>query len=259
MGNFFTKKSNATDSLLFNQPNTTGSSSVSFSRVLLITIVVIILYLIYKYYRTNSKSKTLVRSHNAKDQISISDGSLPRNRSTDYTYSIWYYIDNWNYKIGQDKILFGRVTNNKKPSPVVMFAPNNNDLLIKLDIYPNKKNTESKIFTCNVTNVPLQKWTNVIISIENRALDVYLDGKLVKTCIMPGVPKVSSSNILLTPNGGFSGYTNLFEYFAYPVNPTRAYSIYKSGLRPSFNLGLDRYKFKMSFLKDNTEIRSLEI
>lgn len=259
MGNFFTKKSNPTDDLLSGVTPTTGSSKVSFTRILLITIIVIILYLIYKYYKTNTKYKTLVRSHNAKQQISIGDSSLPYNRSTDYTYSIWYYVDNWNYKIGEEKVLFGRVTEDNKPSPMVTFAPNQNDILVKLAIYPSKKNKQSKIFTCRVNNVPLQKWTNLIVSIENRALDVYLDGKLVKTCIMPGVPKVSSSNILLTPNGGFSGYTNLFEYFAYPVNPKRAYDIYRAGLRPSFNLGLDRYKFKMSFLKDNTEIKSLEI
>lgn len=259
MGNFFTKSSNTSTDLLGTTSTSSNKSSVSFTRILLIVVVLIILYLMYKYYKSNKKSKTLVKSHNAKQPITIGDGSLPKNRSTDYTYSIWYYVDNWNYKIGENKVLFGRVSNDNKPSPIVMFAPNRNNILIKLAIYPSKKTKKSKIFTCKVINVPLQKWTNLIISIENRALDVYLDGKLVKTCIMPGVPKVSSSNVMLTPNGGFSGYTNLFEYFAYPVNPKGAYDIYKSGLRPSFNIGLDRYKFKMAFLKDNTEIRSLEI
>lgn len=237
----------------------TRSKGYSFSKILLITIGVLIIYLIYKYYRSNKKSKTLVRSHNAKEQVNLSDSTLPNNRSTDYTYSVWYYVDNWNYKMGQPKVIYERKTSDGKFSPCVMFAPNKNNIQIKMAIYPSKNTKESKMFTCTVNNVPLQKWTNLIISVENRALDVYLDGKLVKTCIMPGVPKVSSSNVVLTPNGGFSGHTNLFTYYAYPINPKRAFDIYKSGLRPSFNLGLDRYKFKMAFLKDNMEVRSLEL
>jgi len=235
------------------------SKGYSFSKLLFITIGILVIYLIYKYYKSNNKSKTLVRSHNAKEQLIFNDTTLPKNRSTDYTFSVWYYVDSWNYKMGQPKVIYERRTSDNKFSPCVMFAPNKNNIQIKMAIYPSKNKPESKMFTCTINNVPLQKWTNLIISVENRALDVYLDGKLVKTCIMPGVPKVSSSNVVLTPNGGFSGYTNLFTYYAYPINPKRAFYIYKSGLRPSFNLGLDRYKFKMAFLKDNMEVRSLEI
>jgi hypothetical protein len=51
--------------------------------------------------------------------------------------------------------------------------------------------------SCSIEDVPLQRWTNLIISLDNRALDLYLDGKLVRTCVLPGVPKMNpASNIL---------------------------------------------------------------
>tara|TARA_Y100000389_G_C17463960_1_gene523962 strand:- start:36 stop:803 length:768 start_codon:yes stop_codon:yes gene_type:complete len=243
-------------------PKRTSRSKFSFSKLLMIAVILIVLYLIYKYYKSNKKDKTLVKSHNAKQMKMINGGSLPKNRNTDYTFSIWYYVDDWNYKFGEPKIIFGRMDSDNSPAPSVLFAPNNNNIHVTLAVYPNKKSTQSNTYTCKLENVPLQKWTNLIITTENRALDIYLDGKLVKTCVMPGVPKVANaSNILLTPNGGFSGYTNSFKYFSYSVNPKQAYDIYKSGLRPNLgSLGIfDKYKFKMSFLKDNHEVKSVEI
>ena len=53
-------------------------------------------------------------------------------------------------------------------------------------------------------NVPLQKWVNLIISLYGRTLDVYIDGKLVRTCVLPGVAQVNpDADILVTPMGGF--------------------------------------------------------
>ena len=127
-----------------------------------------------------------------------------------------------------------------------------------------KKNLFKILFSIILLNIETNSFAliknKIIVSVENRALDVYLDGKLVKTCIMPGIPQVSSSNILLTPNGGFSGFTNLFQYYSYPINPKKAYDIFKSGLKSNIpRLSLGNYGFKLSFTKDNNEVKSLEI
>lgn len=38
---------------------------------------------------------------------------------------------------------------------------------------------------CMINNFPLQRWVNLIVSLNNRTMDVYLNGKLVRTCILP--------------------------------------------------------------------------
>ena len=90
---------------------------------------------------------------------------------------------------------------------------------------------------------------------------MYLDGKLVRTCILPGVAKVNkNAPISITPNGGFDVFTAKFMYFDGPTNPEEAWNIYKKGFA-SGGLGslFDKYKIKVSFMEDNVEQGSLEI
>jgi hypothetical protein len=98
-----------------------------------------------------------------------------------------------------------------------------------------------------------------LISLYGRTLDIYLDGKLVRTCILPGVVKVNNdANIIVTPGGGFSGMTSNFKYWSNSTNPQDAYNIYKDGAGTSSNL-LSKYKLKVSFLEDNKVKGSVSI
>jgi hypothetical protein len=88
-----------------------------------------------------------------------------------------------------------------------------------------------------------------------------VDGKLVRTCVLPGVAKVNpDANITVTPMGGFQGWTSNFEYWDDASNPQQAYNIYKSGFGGSL-LGdlFNKYRIKISFLEDNQEQGSFEI
>jgi hypothetical protein len=136
-----------------------------------------------------------------------------------------------------------------------------NDITISVACYSNKKSNESIIHTCNVQNFPLQRWVNLIISLYGRTLDVYIDGKLVRTCVLPGVAKINQkANIVVTPNGGFSGFTTNFQYWNDSTNPQDAYNIYKDGFGGSILGNLfNKYRIKIAFLSDNKEKGSFEI
>lgn len=103
--------------------------------------------------------------------------------------------------------------------------------------------TTSVPFNCIVANIPLQKWVNIIVSLDSRTLDIYVNGKLVKTCYTD-VPKSSSASdtsnrIKLTPNGGFAGYTSKFRYFSQPMNPQTAWNTYQQGWSETNIFGLN--------------------
>ena len=89
-------------------------------------------------------------------------------------------------------------------------------------------------------------------------MDVYLDGKLARTCVLPGTAKVTdSSNVYVTPAGGFSGSTAKLQYWDSATNPQQAYNIYKQG---SSNLSLlDKYKVIISMYNDGEETGSITI
>lgn len=215
-------------------------------------------------YFFSTSATTLVTTHDARSLDIISANKLPAGASSDYTYSIWFYINDWNYRFGESKVMFGRVDQNNDPSPSVTLAPSKNDVNVTLAVYPSNTDQTSgqTLYTCSIQDVPLQRWTNLIISLNNRALDLYLDGKLVKTCLMPGVPKMNpASNIMLCPDGGFSGNISNFKYIPNAVNPSQAYDIYKAGYGGGSAISglFNKYRIKFAFIEDNKEVNSLEL
>jgi len=114
----------------------------------------------------------------------------------------------------------------------------------------------SKMSTCTVSNFPLQKWVNLTVSVYGRTLDVYLDGKLTHTCVLPGPANMNNlNNIVITPQGaGFDGYTSDLTYYPTASNPQEAYNIYKSGFGgSSMSNILNKYRVQISFLENNEE------
>ncbi len=222
-------------------------------------IIILFLYLLYRYFYENSSLSVL---SDARNMQIIKASTLPQNsNSGNYAYSIWFYVDDWNYRYGEPKVIFGRLDENKDHSPSVVFDAMQNNLNISVATYGTKKSNKSKIHKCNVPNIPLQKWVNLVISLYGRSLDVYIDGKLVRTCVLPGVAKVNrDSPVFITPKNGFSGYTSNFQYFDTALNPQEAYNIYRNGYGGS-SLGnlFNKYRVRVTFLENNTAQGSFEI
>ena len=97
-----------------------------------------------------------------------------------------------------------------------------------------------------ISNIPLQKWINVIVSVYGRSMDVYLDGKMVNTFVMPGISAVNKqAGLSITPFGGFSGYTTRMLYLPNSVNPQQAWNIFSDGYGST--PGLVNTKVSVSF------------
>jgi hypothetical protein len=139
-----------------------------------------------------------------------------------------------------------------------------NNLDIIMSVFPSSDSSGSTNIsqqTCSITNVPIQRWVNLIISVYGRTLDVYLDGKLVKTCVLPGIAKVNNdADIIVTPTGGFSGWTSKLQYFSTPTDPQSAWNIYKAGYGSSmFSNVFTNYEVKLSVIDNGQETGSLTI
>ena len=235
--------------------------------LLYILFIILALVVFYYIYVGFTKSGPITTLADAKFQQTIDATKLASDTGTNnYTYAVWMYIDNWNYRYGEPKVVFGRTDSSSQgepnPSPSVILGAMQNDLTISVTTYPKKTGGSPMIHNCVIRNVPLQKWTCLLISLYGRSLDVYLDGKLVRTCVLPGVAKVNkTAPVKLTPDGGFDGFTAKFMYFDQPTNPQEAWNIYKDGFASGGSLGnfFDKYKIKVAFLEDNVEQGSLEI
>ena len=218
-------------------------------------IVVFFLLLVYILSMIFNSSKTLSKMSDARSSIVIPVSSLPNNGSINCSYSIWIYVDDWSYRYGQEKIIFIRGNIGSLFIPSLTLSPTDNSAVVTV----STEDTEP--FECVIPNIPLQKWTNITISMNNKSLDSYINGKLVKTCVMPEVPVINTdASVQLTPEGGFSGQTSRFQYWSTPTSPQQAWNIYKKG--PGGNLFsnlFNQYKIQLNFVKGSQVQASLTI
>jgi hypothetical protein len=70
----------------------------------------------------------------------------------------------------------------------------------------------------DIKNIPLKKWFNVTIRVQNKVLDVYVNGTISNRLIFNSVPKQNYYDINLCQNGGFSGTMSNLRYFSYALS-----------------------------------------
>jgi hypothetical protein len=158
-----------------------------------------------------------------------------------YGMQWWMYIKDWNYGYGQEKPVLIRPdsTNPAIMNPKVTLHPTDNVLRIAVSVFPsdysggmsepapaNAPEMGDDVFNCEVPNIPLQSWFSVSLTVFERNLDVYLNGMLVKSCFLSGVPKPAVGNIQITPNGGFSGQVCGLQTSSKVINPSDAIAFY---------------------------------
>lgn len=189
-------------------------------------------------------SKNLMAS--AKDAKEVSTVSVPDNGPEGvYGYQFWMYVTDWNYKYGEEKNVMFRsdATNTAIKNPMVTLHPTDNTMKISVSIFPSSSDSSKTepapaghsgstddVYICEIPNIPLQTWLAVGITVSTRNLDVYLNGKLVKSCFLSGVPKPVSGSVTLNTDGGFSGWMCGFYHYDKLLVPSDTQSFYGSGV-----------------------------
>jgi hypothetical protein len=249
--------------------------SIVFTIVVIVFILMLLRYIFTDPY-------TLQDIQNGQTSSTISASSLATNGtaipSTNFAYSIWFYVNDWNYRYGEPKVIFGRMGSKSKsdsgsvpgisgldPCPAVVLDAVENNLSVSLGCYPGAdqapttKGGNTVVHTCSVSNIPIQKWVNLAVSVYGRTMDLYIDGKLVRTCLLPGVANVNNnSDIYITPAGGFNGWTSRLQYFPNSINPQEAWNIYNrgyAGWASTFN----PYQIQVSLIENGTTQSSITI
>ena len=230
---------------------------------LTIVVIVIILVLVYFLLRYMfSDPYTLQSIQNGKTTTTITADSLATTSTsadnTNFAYSTWFYINDWNYRYGEIKTIFTRTDGkNAHPCPAVQLDAIENNLTVTLACFPGtpavagSAAATSVDHTCTVGNIPIQRWVNLIVSVYGRSMDVYIDGKLVKTCLLPGVANINSANnIYVSPGGGFDGWTSKFQYFPSPLNPQEAWNIYTAGYASPYANMFGSYQVQVSLIEN---------
>jgi hypothetical protein len=225
---------------------------------------------------------TLQSIQSAQTTSTISASSLATNGSnvpsSNFAYSVWFYINDWNYRYGESKVIFGRMgapsasgtgsvpgVSGLDPCPAVVLGAVENNVSVSLGCYPgaNEEPTtpggNTVVHTCSIANVPIQKWVNLVLSVYGRTMDLYIDGKLVRTCLLPGVASVNNNaNIYVTPAGGFDGWTSRLQYYPNSLNPQEVWNIYSQGYS-NWTSMFSSYQIQVSLVENGTTQSSVTI
>ena len=201
--------------------------------------------------------------------VNPSDGKY----GTEFSYSFWVYLKDSNFGASSDdtdceyddvnknvtktsvvnfKHIFHKGSNdmymgsgNSKyrnlpllQSPGVWLYPNENKLNIRFNTY-NNQNT-SVYETCDVGNIPINKWVHISIILIGNSVDVYVNCNLKKRQKLSGIPKLNDGDLYVNQFGGFNGYLSRFRYYNYAIDPFELDLICKMG--PSENTPVDDLK-----------------
>ena len=243
--------------------------------VLTIFVFVLIIVLIYMVYKLMTNPTTTVSDLSDSSKTVVVPSSKTESNSTgnnNYGYSVWLYIDAWktNGTSTNNKNILTRTTSDNVPLFQLHLHNTQNDLMLEMS-----NNSTDK--PCVIRNVQLQKWINITMSVYGNTVDLYLDGKLVRTCIMTSMPASLSSSDQLYIGGGYNidpqspntiiatpgdlqGFISNVVYNPDYFSPEEAWNIYSAGYSGAgmFNF-LHSYKLNFSITNNNQTLGQFSI
>jgi hypothetical protein len=165
-----------------------------------------------------------------KNKFIFSFGPDPDTLTTSDSLSIVAYLTAFNYSLA--------IRTNSKQSGASS-TPLNSTVISSLfdSTITTPTDISNPLTPCDIASVDLQKWVHVTIVYSSKTLDVYMDGKLARSCILPNTITISSQNKLtLFAKGGFGGYVSNFRTHDYSLNPEQIWRLYMSGPGPTYSL-----------------------
>lgn len=90
---------------------------------------------------------------------------------------------------------------------------------------------------CDLAEIDLQRWVHLTVVMSGRTTDVYLDGKLARSCVAKSYFKVDPMGVkpVVCDRGGFDGYIANLAVANYAMNPGEIYRAYISGPQGASN------------------------
>jgi hypothetical protein len=230
---------------------------MNYTILLLGVVVVILIYIL--------RSKVFKSSSTISDKIALMSASTTLAKDIDnptsyrYAYGMWIYMNSWS-----------------RNAPMVNSFPKNNNIFNRSDeiqLYLDQ-NTPTLYFYVktngNPTNVPIvvtenfpiQKWVYFVANVDGQYIDLYLNGKLVKSIKIPQSTTMAqpSSNSDIITGGALDGFAAKFKRWSHTLTPKDVWSNYMNGNGGnSVSKMFSSYGIDIALVKDNVEQKSIRL
>jgi hypothetical protein len=192
----------------------------------------------------------------------------------EYCVNAWIYVNDYSIRRGLNKHVFS-LGGSSFLTVAVFLGPYKNTLSVRVNTVGNGDTTKTAsaspspqdasddlsmknvgpLFTslqtdsglltgsrpCDIPSVDMQKWIQVTVCLNGKTVDVYMDGKLARSCILPAMYKVDKSNMALRicEYNGFGGFVSNVSAYNYALNPEQIWRLYMAG--PGSQYGIMDY------------------
>jgi len=254
--------------------NFTTNNRGSIINVVYVIAFLLALYYLYKFLIQGSELEVVVLGNEVDANVPkalpfpTNNEDVRVKQGGEYTISFWMYISSWDYRSGMPKSVIQIVDSNLSDSTLFtsVLYPNEAKLMVRIHTdatsgedtdYTKNTNFENPLSgqqgaemfapsvtspMCDMQDIDLQRWINITVTVNGRIVDVYYDGKLNRSCVLPTIPAAPATgtqSVVIGQKGGYGGKISGIQFMAYPLTPDRIYAIYQAG--PASGAGLLGY------------------
>jgi len=254
-------------------------------------IIVILGYTLYLSYQSAPSVKLMdLKDMNNATKNWISTATFPTvGTSTRFAYGVWIYANQLGQTGQQQNIFYtikGGVALSDVKAPAKYDAANTGNYTFVVYLESNVPTLHCGIMTAGTTqevscpagstppcgssfdvvvtdNFTLQRWVYLVISVDNQFVDLYLDGKLVKSVKMMNTTFQDTANVVSTTTTTADAKNKQAVNFGYlpgviianfqrwetPLDPQSVWNYYLSGNGQSGKL--TNYNVNLDFVKNN--------
>ena len=221
-----------------NSGNSKSSGSTVgkfFFAIFAIIFTIGLMYVIYitiVYINAKNKANPVVINDVIDADVARPPFALPEvTVGLNQAFSTWIYIKDFNYKFGEYKNILWKGNpgsgSNSIHTPSLGLYPLTNSLKVV-----TSTQDVSGVESCDIPNIPLMTWVHICYVLNNRTVDIYINGKLERSCALRNLPVVNDSPVNITmgsPNAGYYGKIGKTQYFTKSLLPTDVMNLYQQG------------------------------
>tara|TARA_Y100000590_G_scaffold397389_1_gene478895 strand:- start:4729 stop:5424 length:696 start_codon:yes stop_codon:yes gene_type:complete len=206
------------------------------NKIFLLSIIIIIFVIIYFTLfttKTNKDEKNTVEKNKisqslfypkektAKESHRISQNYIKQPSNNQMSLSVKIKVHNWYHNFDHWKHILHKGTEitsstNKKyntlrlQSPGIWFHPKVNNMRFVLSVY-NDFTFKHKY--CDIKNIPIGRYFHIVFTTEDTNISIFIDGRLVKTCVFQGIPILTEGDIFVNYGITYDGSIKHLQFF----------------------------------------------
>jgi hypothetical protein len=236
-------------------------------KVIFTILALVALYYLYKFLFTSNglEGRTVITNikpanpDTGSSYKALGDSIPAIYEGGEFTVNGWIYINDYAIRRGLNKHVFS-LGGDGFLTLAVYLAPYSNSLHVRVTTEDSAATASelrianlsgtNGVFTktmmetdltssnkpCDIQSIDLQKWVQVTVALNNKICDVYIDGKLARSCILPSFYRVDRTNLKFAACefGGFGGFVSNTSLYNYALNPEQVWKLYMAGPGPQY-------------------------